>query len=171
MEDRYFVKLVRPTGEPIFVKYIPCVLGSENALVVKLQTLKEDSSKSSLNVRLNEDKIKALHATSINTHHVKHKLVIATCKSISPTHAILNYDFDTESFRLQALEPLQLNDVTLTAASGVVPVRSSDRLHFFCDRCYAPHFFIVMLPQSTKAETIDSVPNVWRNRTGKQSVF
>lgn len=36
MEEKYFVKLVSPIGDAVFIKDIPCLLGSENHLVIKL---------------------------------------------------------------------------------------------------------------------------------------
>jgi hypothetical protein len=125
MDDRFYLKLVSPMGEPIYVRHMPCLVGSENPLKVKLQALKESTS-SSINFKINKDTLSGPLASTLDNLQVSYKLTLGSCKSIANAHFILYYDFDAETFRLMALHPLTVNGETLTRDSGFVSLKQND---------------------------------------------
>ena len=132
MEDTFFVKLVAPTGDATFVKHIPCAVGSEKSLLVKLHTLKEGTPQS-VNLKIDRDalasepgKISLTTFKTLEERKVNHKLVLTKCKSISRFHLVLDYDFNRETFGVIAIEPFALNGSTITIKDGFAPVKNHD---------------------------------------------
>jgi hypothetical protein len=121
MEDTFFVKLIAPTGDATYVKHIPCVLGSESSLRVKLNALKEGPSQS-INLKIDRDAL-ALQSgqlslaafKTLEEHKVNQKLVVSKCKSIATFHLVIEYDFDQETFGVVAIDNFSLNGQTVTS--------------------------------------------------------
>lgn len=139
---------------------MPCVIGRENSVTVKMHLLKQSltsaASKLSLHLPLNKDNLPPKVYLAVKQNHVSHKLVLTAqkgCKSISKEHLILRYDFEDEQFQLLALCPLSLNNTTIDITSGFVPIKALDQVHFFCDDCYLPHLFYVVFPSSVNDES------------------
>ena len=64
----------------------------------------------------------------------------------SRNHCIIRYNVEKELFEIMALEVMQLNDREINQSNGFQTVIQTDKLYFYCSKCYIPHLYYFILP-------------------------
>ncbi|CDW90426.1 transforming growth factor beta regulator 1 [Stylonychia lemnae] len=136
--DTFYAKFQSVGEASVFVRYMPCLIGSESVLKARLQQ-SNGVNPQSQNFTINmEDK--DIQSDSVLVE------IIQKNEINSRNHLILRYNIDKEFYEIMALKMMQINDKEISMLDGFIQVNSMDKVYIPCNKCYMPHLYYFILP-------------------------
>jgi hypothetical protein len=142
--DTIYGKIIDITsGQEIYIKEIPLVLGRYSKKEIDDKIIHDSKSFIGKTIGININKPRANQFQELKDHKIKNKLILTNCKRIFPYHLILYYK-DGE-YKLQILGSVYINSKPFPQnqedKNKIVTIRSNDKIAFDCQLCPQDHLF------------------------------